>query len=103
MVETFSFVREIRERLCSDGHLLTLISGEEMSGGDGGSFDGRRPTRLLRNCSNFRFRGMGAAPPEDATTSVCEPGWPDGTIHTVLVRGIRDDEIVWWAEICVLW
>lgn len=106
-METFSFVRERRERLSSDGHLLTLISGDEMSGGEGGSLDGRRPTRLLRNCSNLRLRGMGAVPPpptpDDATISVCEPGWPEGTMHTVLVRGIRDDESVWWAEIWVLW
>lgn len=103
MVETLSFVRERRERLCSDGHLLTLISGDEISGGDGGSLDGRRPTRFFRNCSNLRLRGMGAVVPDDATISVCEPGWPEGTMHTVLVRGIRDDESVWWAETCVLW
>lgn len=101
MVDTFSF--DNRERLCSEGHLLTLISGDEMSGGDGGSLDGRRPTKLLRNCSNLRLRGMGAvAAADDETMSDCwELGWPEGTMHTVLVRGIRDD--VWWAEICEWW
>lgn len=94
-METLSLVRERRDKLSSDGHLLTFISGDEMRGGDGGSLDGRRPTRLLRNCSNLRFRGMGAAAvADDATISVVEP-WtgctPEGTMHTVFVRGIRDD------------
>lgn len=66
VVEMFSRLRAMSARLCSDGLLLILISGELSSGGGGGggaagggSFDGRRPTRFLRNASKRRLRGTG--------------------------------------------
>lgn len=78
MVEMFSRLRVISTRLCSEGLLLILISGDGSSGtfvavdrggtagtggggsAGGGSLEGLLPTRLLRNASSRRFRGTGA-------------------------------------------
>lgn len=105
----FSRLRVISTRLCSDGLLLILISGDGRrgteaaavaaavvdccgggGGGDatGGSFEGRLPTRLLRNASSRRFRGTG--PPKDTGMALSATGTTgeEGTQPAVLRRPV---------------